>query len=632
MPAERTRSPKKEKEDIDGQQHLSILPPSPSSLTKSHIPYIGIQLTWTDPVESLAAPQQIAFAPAVTPGTYTDDLHVESAESIPSLFPSNPYSSTGPKKPGHGKKKAEDHIPRPPNAFILFRSSFIKSRHVSTEVETNHSTLSKIIGLTWQNMPHEERQFWHSKAKIAQAEHKRKHPDYAFRPSHVKVKVKAKGGGGSAGGTGGEQQQQYHQQQPPHQKRKVREVGPKDMKRCAKIAQLLVEGKKGADLKAAVEEFDKNHVPTVVTRFDTPITARSFRRSLSEPAPDTDPSAPAFLRPDPKKPSSRRLRATSSQPTMSRPSTPRMDEPAMMMLLGSGSVGSVSASSSFSSSSSVFCSSPFSNFSESADVPLDAATWGDMPPLVYPPVGSFDNSFVTKDASPSLVSVAISGSPSSFCSLTLLCLLMQDFNTFVFHDAPATCIESTIDPLTPAPNNNNNNNNNNAELYGAFHVETPAPCAAPAGSLEPQLAIDLSFLDSWSSASPFPSSPCTPISCYSSGGGPFSPAEVVPAPPSPAAYDAYNNMVAAQFDSRTGIVGFVDCSNHLGTMALSPEGLASAPLVVAHPHDQQHSSYLAASKGYFPSNGHKLPIPEMASTDVAGFTDVFMQSCQAFNF
>ena len=325
-------------------------------------------MTWTDPVESIVAPQQIAFAPAVTPVTFTEEPSpIESAEPASSLFPSNSEGGAGPKKPGHGKKKADDHIPRPPNAFILFRSSFIKSRHVSTEVETNHSTLSKIIGLTWQNMPHEERQIWHSKAKVAQAEHKRKFPDYAFRPSHVKSKASANAG----------------------EKRKVREVGPKDMKRCAKIAQLLVEGKKGADLRVAIEEFDKNHVPTIITRFDTPITARSFRRSLSEPAPDTDPSAPAFLRTDPK-PSSRRLRATSSQPTMSRPSTPKMEEPALC--------------SAWSSSPSVFGSSPFANLAENAETPSDA-TWNDMPPLVLPPVGSVDHSFVTKDT-PSLVSLA----------------------------------------------------------------------------------------------------------------------------------------------------------------------------------------------------------------------------------
>ncbi len=370
MPAERTRSLKKEKEDADSERTVLPFIAAPHANL-----YAAVQLTWTDSIESITASQQIAFAPAVTPGTFTEEPLVYSPEGTPSLFPSN-QDGTVPRKPGHGKKRGDDHIPRPPNAFILFRSSFIKSRHVSTEVETNHSTLSKIIGLTWQNMPHEERQFWHSKAKLAQAEHKRKFPDYAFRPSHVRSK-----GGATA------------------EKRKVREVGPKDMKRCAKIAQLLVEGKKGADLKAAVEEFDKNHVPVIVTRFDTPITARSFRRSVSEPAPDTDPSAPAFLRPDPIL-SSRRLRATSSQPDMSHPSSPGSpveDGPA---------TDACSPFSSWSPScSSVFGSSPFANIAESVDT-LSDATWSDMPPLVLPPVSPIDDSFVTKQA-PSLVSVIL---------------------------------------------------------------------------------------------------------------------------------------------------------------------------------------------------------------------------------
>ncbi|KAI0297800.1 hypothetical protein B0F90DRAFT_1819119 [Multifurca ochricompacta] len=500
MPAERIRSLKKEKEEVD-----------------------GLQLTWTDPVESLTAPQQIAFAPAITPGTFTEERPVDSAEPSPSLFPST-LDGTVTRKPGHGKKKSDDHIPRPPNAFILFRSSFIKSRHVSTEVETNHSTLSKIIGLTWQNMPHEERQFWHSKAKVAQVEHKLRFPDYAFRPTHVKSKGAA-------------------------EKRKVREVGPKDMKRCAKIAQLLVEGKKGADLQAAVEEFDKNHVPTIVTRFDTPITARSFRRSLSEPAPDTDPSVPAFLRSDAKS-SSRRLRATSSQPTMSRPSTPEWRNP----------------------------SSPFGNLAEGIDS-LPDTTWNDMPPLVLPPVGSADDAFITKDV-PSL-----------------------DFNTFVFHEAPATCIQS-IDPLSPSPNN---------ELYGAFHTETPVSCAP--GPFTPSLAIDMSFLESLSPSS-FPSSPCTPIS-YS--GGQFSPVEAVPAPPT--AFDPYNMM--AQFDS-CGSVGFDPSQG----VTLPATGLGDSLVHVPHP---QHP--YSDSKGSFSFlNSHKFPVPEMTSMDISGFAEMFVPSAQSFSF
>ncbi|KAJ7937542.1 hypothetical protein B0H13DRAFT_1588534, partial [Mycena leptocephala] len=73
------------------------------------------------------------------------------------------------------------HIP-PPNAFILFRSSFIRSHRVSPEVEPNHSNLSKIIGLTWNNMSEEERQVWHRKARDVSEEHRRNYPTYTFRP------------------------------------------------------------------------------------------------------------------------------------------------------------------------------------------------------------------------------------------------------------------------------------------------------------------------------------------------------------------------------------------------------------------------------------------------------------------
>lgn len=171
------------------------------------------------------------------------------------------------------RKKAPNHIPRPPNAFILFRSSFIKNRHVSTEVETSHSTLSKIIGLTWKNLPEDERQKWHAQAKVVLDDHRRQFPQYAFRPVHTKSK-----------GTAGE-------------RRKPREVGQKDQKRCAKIAELLVCGKKGQELEEAIQEFDKHHVPEIITRFDTPITANTYvsatkeRMStspvVSKPAPTT---------------------------------------------------------------------------------------------------------------------------------------------------------------------------------------------------------------------------------------------------------------------------------------------------------------------------------------------------------
>lgn len=158
---------------------------------------------------------------------------------------------------------------------------------MSTEVETNHSTLSKIIGLTWQNLPQEERQVWHSKAKVALDEHKKRFPSYAFRPAHTRGK----------GGT---------------EKRKVREVGLKDTKRCKKIAELLVEGMKGEELDAAIQEFDRTHVPEVITRFEAPLTARMYRRSSSAPAAEQEQKP--FLHASSPAPS-KRVRAASTQPT-----------------------------------------------------------------------------------------------------------------------------------------------------------------------------------------------------------------------------------------------------------------------------------------------------------------------------
>ena len=242
--------------------------------------------------------QNIAFAPTVTPGTFLDPPSPQEPPHESMLFPPTAdAASPAARRAGHAKKKPENHIPRPPNAFILFRSSFIKNQHVSSEVETNHSTLSKIIGLTWQNLPHEERQIWHSKAKVALEEHKRKFPQYAFRPLHSKGKAA--------------------------EKRKVREVGPKDLKRCAKIAELLVEGKKGSELDAAIAEFDRHHVPEIITRFDTPITESTFQKS----APPTE----EVLQRSKKGKSSSRpsARALSKQPSIdSLESSSRQSSPA----------------------------------------------------------------------------------------------------------------------------------------------------------------------------------------------------------------------------------------------------------------------------------------------------------------
>jgi hypothetical protein len=94
--------------------------------------------------------------------------------------------------------------------------------------------------------------------------------------------------------------------------------------------------------------------------------------------------------------------------------------------------------------------------------------------------------------------------------------------------------------------------------------------------------------------------------------------------PSTPVFDLYNAMT--QFDSCGG-EGF---DSNQGT-ALSPEGIGSDPLLdEPHPHQQSYPP----SKGSFPfySHSHKFPVPEVASMDVADFTDVFRQASQAFAY
>lgn len=270
--------------------------------------WTAFQLTWAPPTPAdPSEPQKFSFAPNVTPVTFTAPSPADDDDSVPSqstLFPdpdpssssllttpSSPIyqpapkrrrktASTAPKDSEEDGSVAPEHIPRPPNAFILFRSSFIKSQHVSSSIEGNHGTLSKIVGMVWHNLSFEERQIWQAKAKRALAEHKRRFPEYSFRPSNKDKAIKAVTGGDDTRASA-----------PPSTsttgtaattttvpaKRKQRECGPRDEARCEHIAALVAKGLKGQSLEDAVKHFDATRAPAVITpRFEQPITALQF--------------------------------------------------------------------------------------------------------------------------------------------------------------------------------------------------------------------------------------------------------------------------------------------------------------------------------------------------------------------
>lgn len=101
------------------------------------------------------SPRNVTFAPNVTPGTFVeetegaDDLTTEVPSPSDALFPPAEALNSAPtrRRQPPGKRRSQGYIPRPPNAFMLFRANFVRQKHVPGSIETNHGSLSKIIGM-----------------------------------------------------------------------------------------------------------------------------------------------------------------------------------------------------------------------------------------------------------------------------------------------------------------------------------------------------------------------------------------------------------------------------------------------------------------------------------------------------
>ncbi|KAJ7574010.1 high mobility group box domain-containing protein, partial [Mycena floridula] len=69
-------------------------------------------------------------------------------------------------------------IPRPPNAFIVFRSSY----GCNNKSGIPEQKRSKSIAAIWNAMSPEEKNPWFKRCEQLGREHKAQYPDYKFRP------------------------------------------------------------------------------------------------------------------------------------------------------------------------------------------------------------------------------------------------------------------------------------------------------------------------------------------------------------------------------------------------------------------------------------------------------------------
>ena len=130
------------------------------------------------------------------------------------------------------------------------------------------------VGIYWKSLPDDQRKVWEAKAAAALSEHRKKYPDWRFRPGNTSLKVKD--------GT---------KKRTP--KRGRGEVEPEErnrQKRCAKIASFLEEGITGEMLENAVREYDREAGP--ILKDETKLSAtRRTRNSVRQEPPQVKKEA-----------------------------------------------------------------------------------------------------------------------------------------------------------------------------------------------------------------------------------------------------------------------------------------------------------------------------------------------------
>ncbi|KAA1473165.1 hypothetical protein DENSPDRAFT_746684, partial [Dentipellis sp. KUC8613] len=71
-------------------------------------------------------------------------------------------------------------VPRPRNAFILFRCDFVAQNKVPRSVEKDHRNISRIAGRIWQSMSDSQRAPWVSMAEQEKERHRQVYPEYQY--------------------------------------------------------------------------------------------------------------------------------------------------------------------------------------------------------------------------------------------------------------------------------------------------------------------------------------------------------------------------------------------------------------------------------------------------------------------
>lgn len=155
-------------------------------------------------------------------------------------FPTAAELAAMPIPPSRSSPRNKDpgHIPRPRNAFMLFRSAFAAAQKISSSIEHDNRHITRVIAHCWNRLSEAEKQVWRDKAAVEKLQHAERYPNYRFSPVGRASKPV---------------------------KRNVRRNGTEDVKRCEKLAELVMAGKFGRELEDAIKKVDDERLAAAHT-------------------------------------------------------------------------------------------------------------------------------------------------------------------------------------------------------------------------------------------------------------------------------------------------------------------------------------------------------------------------------
>ncbi|THV00667.1 hypothetical protein K435DRAFT_963932 [Dendrothele bispora CBS 962.96] len=103
-------------------------------------------------------------------------------DNIPTPDLSSLYLTPDSNKKSHTKKRSVGHIPRPRNAFILFRCDLVRQNKIPVEFQADHKNISRMAGMMWKSLSGTRKKPWVELAEMEKRFHAQRYPSYTYHP------------------------------------------------------------------------------------------------------------------------------------------------------------------------------------------------------------------------------------------------------------------------------------------------------------------------------------------------------------------------------------------------------------------------------------------------------------------